>query len=57
MWAASGPTEFIDSAAKPPLVTPELGALPAGTRIFSVGKPYMRELPYDYQARPRVLGF
>lgn len=51
VWAASGPAEFINSAAKSPLVTSEMDDLPDGTRIYSVGKTYMREVPYDWQAR------
>ena len=51
MWAASGPTEFINSAAQPPLVTTELAGLPEGQRVYTVGKGYMREVPYDWQVR------
>ena len=55
VWPTSGPAEFIAAAAQPPPVTPELAALPADSRVYIVGKPYMRELPYDWQVCPRVL--
>ena len=54
MWAASGPAEFIDSAAKPPAVT---GELADGQCIYTVGKTFMREVPYDWQVRGRALCF
>ena len=54
MWAASGPAEFINSAAKSPLVSGELADLPDGTHVYNMGKTHTRELPYDWQARKRV---
>ena len=54
VWAASGPAEFINSAAKSPLVSGELADLPDGTHVYNMGKTHTRELPYDWQARKRV---
>lgn len=49
VWGSSGPEEFINAAAQPPLVTRELADVDSKTHVYTVGKPYMRDLPYDWQ--------
>lgn len=48
VWGESGPDAFIHAAAKEPAVTAELEALSPDTHIFRLGKPYTRDLHYDY---------
>jgi phenylpropionate dioxygenase-like ring-hydroxylating dioxygenase large terminal subunit len=48
VWGDKGPTAFIDAAAKTPAVTRELEALPADAKVFRIGKPYVRDVHYDF---------
>mmetsp|Transcript_16078 Transcript_16078/g.48171 ORF Transcript_16078/g.48171 Transcript_16078/m.48171 type:complete len:558 (+) Transcript_16078:141-1814(+) len=49
VWGEAGAEAFIHSAASTPAVTAELEALPADTRVFRIGKPYSRDLYYDFE--------
>jgi pheophorbide a oxygenase len=49
VWGASGPAAAAQAATVPPQILRELEELAPGTRVYVAGKPYTRDLYYDFE--------